>query len=106
MEQGNLFYPPVAPHRPDICYGRHHGNQQSIAANKKSAPFHESDEQRIEKLIQQGGSKGLTSADLELILGKPKHKFSGRISRLLAEKKVCKLGTRDGCAVLIHKQYA
>jgi hypothetical protein len=105
MEQGNLFYPPVREHVRDITFRRHHGNQQSEEANRRVAPFRESDEQRIEKIIREHGTKGITSTELETVLGKAKNKFSGRLSSLRADKKVYAQGTRNGCAVLIHKDF-
>jgi hypothetical protein len=102
MEQGNLFYPPVPKHAPDVTYSRHHGNANSVEANKKSAPFHQADKDRIEKLIRECGKKGMTSAEIEEALGKAKNRFSGRLTQLRAERKVMVSGSRDGCAVLIH----
>jgi hypothetical protein len=103
--QLDLFYPPKPKLPSDICIRRHHGNANSEEANRRSAPFHESDEARIEKIIHAQGSRGATSAELEVLLGKAKNKFSGRLTALKANNKVRALGERDGCAVLVHRDF-
>jgi hypothetical protein len=91
--------------RPDPTRNRHKGNARSVEAWELKHATEESDCVNIERHIFNAGPRGLTSFDLEQILKKPKHKFSGRLTTLKDENKVREIGKRDRCGVLIHKAY-
>ena len=85
----------------DICITRHHGNANSVEANKRVDPWKPSMRRTIVELIQARGERGMTSEELEEVLGKAKHKFSGRLAELKADEVIQVHGSRNGCDVLV-----
>ena len=92
MNQTDLF---------DICARRHKGNPESRAANKRVRKA----EQRRKVLfaILESGTVGITCRELAEEWNVGMNTISGRFSELKADGDVVKVGTRDGCAVLVAK---
>lgn len=90
----------------DVCRHKHGGNQRSEEANKRLDPWKPSARRTIAELIEARGNKGMTSAELEVALKRPKNRFSGRISELKSAGVLFVRGSRDGCDVLVHKRFA
>lgn len=91
---------------PDITRRKHHGNERSEDANARLDCWKPSARQTIVELIAAKGAVGMTSEELEMALGKAKNKFSGRLSELKLAQVLYVRGTRNGCDVLVHKQFA
>jgi hypothetical protein len=103
MTQTSFGFANRLPH--DITRRRHHGNPQSEAANRRCDGWKPADRDGIARLILSTGARGMTSLDLEEMLHKPKHTFSGRLSELKALGTIHVVGTRDGCGVLVHRDF-
>lgn len=107
MTQASLF-PQALPQvtapapLPDICRGRHRGNLQSEAANKRVHSTKNSVLEEIYRLI--AASAGLTSKEIGSLLNKQLNTFSGRLRELKNAGRIEPTGAeRDGCAVLRTK---
>lgn len=87
----------------DITRRRHRGNPQSVQANRRCEGWKMADRDGIARLILSAGAHGMTSLDLEEMLRKPKHTFSGRLTELKALGVIHVAGQRDGCGVLVHR---
>ena len=85
----------------DTTANRHGGNAASVAAFERSSGRHVIDTEIIYGLIERSPD-GLTSVDLERILGKAKHRFSGRLTWLKACGRVKVVGMRDGCGIHVR----
>lgn len=82
----------------DICANRHGGNAQSIAANERVTPKKLS--MREEILLVASWKSSFTLANVAVLLDKPKHAISGRISELLKSGHIERTGdVYDGHAV-------
>jgi len=81
----------------DVCRNRHLGNPQSVVANP-SMGRKRRDKAWVFEII--GSSKGVTSKEIALRMGRRLNCISGRISELKKEGLVRVDGTRDGCGIL------
>lgn len=80
----------------DVCYNRHQGNEQSVAANK--AANKENDRAFILKYITDNGTAHLKQ--IASAMNKQVNQISGRISELKFDGLIEDTGyRRDGCTV-------
>lgn len=94
MNQPDLF---------DICLNRHRGNQESREANRRVRKAEQ--RERALSAILDANSCGITCRELAERWGVGMNTISGRLSELKAEGLVVKAGVRDGCAVLVGKNF-
>lgn len=83
----------------DICISRHRDNAASNEANASVRPFKEDVRARILAIAEEMGT--FTSKDIARRLGKNINAVSGRLSELIAEKKIRPTAyRRERCAIL------
>ena len=93
--QPNLFNPhPEADPAPDVCRNRHGGNPQSEAANLAIDPYKGSLRDRIFRLIEIAGLRGVTCEEIEVELALKHQSVSARISELAKDRLISDSGKR------------
>jgi len=92
---------------PDICAGKHGGNEQSEAAHQRGASGRAQQKARVLAEIEKSGRSGLTCKELAVRWGVMMHHISGRFSELKADGEIWqavdedgKKIVRDGCAAM------
>ena len=83
----------------DICWNRHRGNSQSIAANPTLFNKRR-DRAKVYEIIQT--STGITSKEIAKQMGRRLNCISGRSSELKHDGLVTIDGRRDGCGVVFE----
>lgn len=77
----------------DICSKKHKGNANSKAANKTASKAKLFLRQEVYELIFWS-TNGLSCEELALMLSRPVHSISGRISELKAEGEIVEVSER------------
>ena len=84
---------------PDICRGRHGGNEESENANKVAEPGKNETRERVFHAVVAAKDDGLTCKELATRWGLGMHQISGRFSELKRDGRIEKIGTRNRCEV-------
>ena len=87
--------------RRNVCANRHHGNEQSVAANKN--PDKQRQRAQVLAAIQY---RTQTCEQIEEFTGLPHQSCSARISELKRDGLIRKIGTRptrSGCQAAVYQ---
>lgn len=89
---------PRANHEPDlfdVCWSRHRGNPESVAANQDNSKHRDKQRARVLQFIKDRGTLGATTDEIAVAFETTPNSVSGRISELKYERWIEKRGRRE-----------
>lgn len=87
--------------KPDICAGKHHGNPNSVEANRRSAGNRKEQRNAVFRAICEAGSNGMTCKELAAAWNVGMNRISGRFSELKMLELIRETDRRAGCGVFV-----